>query len=144
MHDVGKIGISDLILLKPGKLTDEEFSIMQTHVTIGASILEGATTDLLVMAHQITLTHHEKYNGTGYPNKIAGEEIPLAGRIVAIADVFDALTSNRPYKKAWEIEKAYNLLEEEKGKHFDPKLVELFVEAKDEVLAINEKYQDHF
>lgn len=144
MHDVGKVGISDLILLKPGKLTDEEFTTMQGHVNIGASILEGATTELLVMAHEIALNHHEKFNGTGYPNKVSGEEIPLSGRIVAIADVFDALTSNRPYKDAWPAEKAFQLLEDEKGKHFDPQLVDLFIEAKSEVLTVLNRYQDHF
>ncbi len=127
MHDIGKIGVSDTILLKPGKLTDEEFLIMQDHVKIGAEILENANSSLIQMAREIALTHHEKYNGKGYPHGLKGENIPISGRIVAIADVFDALTSKRPYKRAWRTEDAINLIIREKGEHFDPHLVDIFV-----------------
>ncbi len=99
MHDVGKIGISDEIMLKPGKLSDDEYFEMQRHVEIGAEILEGHDSEVLRIAYEIALTHHEKYNGKGYPKGLMGEDIPISGRIVAIADVFDALTSERPYKK---------------------------------------------
>ena len=142
MHDVGKIGISDLIMLKPGGFTDEEFSIMQSHVTIGGEILANSKSEVLQLAHEITLTHHEKYNGKGYPEGLVGEEIPVSGRIVAIADVFDALTSERPYKKAWPIDKAVALIVREKGEHFDPVLVDAFVSVIPEVEKINKQYQD--
>jgi putative two-component system response regulator len=144
MHDVGKIGISDHILLKPGKLTTEEYAQMQKHVEIGCEILAGANSPLLTLAHEIALTHHEKYDGSGYPNGLKGENIPLCGRIVAITDVFDALTSERPYKTAWAIDQALDLLTSEKGKHFDPRLVDLFLDAMPEVTAIIREYQDHF
>lgn len=140
MHDIGKIGVSDTILMKPGKLTDEEFVAMQNHVLIGASILKDSESEILKAAYQIALTHHEKYDGKGYPHGLAGEEIPVEGRIVAIADVFDALTSERPYKEAWSVEKAVDLLEKEKGKHFDPELVDCFVAVLPEVLKIREDY----
>ncbi|MGF6273612.1 putative two-component system response regulator [Massilia sp. UYP11] len=126
MHDVGKIGIPDRILQKPGPLDAEEWKIMQGHVTIGAEIIGEHAGGMLALARQIALTHHEKYDGSGYPYGLAGEDIPLVGRIVAIADVFDALTSVRPYKKAWTEEEAVNFLHEQKGRHFDPQLVELF------------------
>ncbi|MGE4503206.1 MAG: HD domain-containing phosphohydrolase [Thiomicrospira sp.] len=144
MHDVGKIGISDHILLKPGKLTQEEYAQMQKHVEIGCEILAGANSPLLTLAHEIALTHHEKYDGSGYPNGLKGENIPLSGRIVAITDVFDALTSERPYKTAWAIDQALDLLTSEKGKHFDPNLVDLFLDAMPEVTAIIREYQDRF
>jgi len=135
MHDVGKIGIPDRILQKPGPLDAEEWKIMQGHVTIGAEIIGEHDGGMLALARQIALTHHEKYDGSGYPNGLAGEDIPLVGRIVAIADVFDALTSVRPYKKAWTEEEAVNFLREQKGRHFDPQLVELFT---DQMPAIRE------
>jgi len=135
MHDVGKIGIPDRILQKPGPLDPDEWKIMQSHVTIGAEIIGEHDGGMLALARQIALTHHEKYDGSGYPNGLAGEAIPLAGRIVAIADVFDALTSVRPYKKAWTEEEAVNFLREQKGRHFDPQLVELFA---DQMPAIRE------
>jgi len=126
MHDVGKIGIPDRILQKPGPLDADEWKIMQSHVTIGAEIIGEHAGGMLALARQIALTHHEKFDGSGYPNGLAGEAIPLAGRIVAIADVFDALTSVRPYKKAWTEEEAVDFLREQKGRHFDPHLVDLF------------------
>jgi putative two-component system response regulator len=104
LHDVGKIGIPDAILLKPGKLTDGEFATMRSHTTIGGEILSGGSSHVLSMADEIALSHHEKWNGSGYPNRLSGEEIPLSGRIVALSDVFDALTHERPYKKAWPLD----------------------------------------
>jgi response regulator RpfG family c-di-GMP phosphodiesterase len=142
MHDVGKIGIPDNILLKPGKLEGEEWTTMQTHVEVGASILSGSDSKIMQLAEEIAATHHEKYNGTGYPKGLKGEEISLAGRIIPICDVFDALTSERPYKKAWTVENAINLLKEEKGKHFDPDLVDKFISILPEILAIKEKYSE--
>lgn len=142
MHDVGKIGVSDTILLKPGKLTDEEFRLMQDHVKIGAKILADSDSPLLQLAYDIALTHHEKFNGKGYPHGTKGHNIPLCGRIVAIADVFDALTSKRPYKEAWPIEKAVGLIEREKGEHFDPEVVEAFLKVLPSVLNVANKYHD--
>jgi putative two-component system response regulator len=142
MHDIGKIGVSDTILLKPGKLTDDEFRLMQDHVKVGAQILENGDSPLLDMAYEIALTHHEKYNGKGYPNGLQGEDIPLSGRIVAVADVFDALTSTRPYKQAWPIEKAVNLIESEAGEHFDPEVVAAFLAVLPEIKTIASQYND--
>lgn len=144
MHDIGKIGIPDSILLKPGKLDSEEWEVMQTHAQIGADILSDGDSAILKLAETIAITHHEKWDGSGYPNGLAGEDIPLAGRIVAIADVFDALTSERPYKKAWPTEKAVNLIKEESGKHFDPSLVLVFLSVLDEIIDIKEKLKDTF
>jgi len=127
MHDVGKIGIPDRILQKAGPLDPDEWKIMQSHATIGAEIIGEHEGGMLKLAHDIAITHHEKYDGSGYPNRLAGERIPLAGRIVAIADVFDALTSIRPYKRAWSEEEAVDYLVQQKGRHFDPALVDLFV-----------------
>jgi len=126
-HDIGKVGIPDNILLKPGKLNEEEFDVIKTHPVIGYNILKGSKSKYLVAGGIISLTHHEKFNGKGYPKKLKGTHIPLMGRIIAIADVFDALTSRRPYKEPWPIEKALNILTEEKGAHFDPDLVDLFI-----------------
>ena len=142
LHDIGKIGINDAILLKPGKLTEDEFEKMQKHSAIGANILEGKENTFLKAGETIALTHHEKYNGKGYPNGLSGEEIPLYGRIVAIADVFDALTSKRAYKEAWSFEKALNLLIEEKGQHFDSQLVDYFVANIEEVKEIYRTFQE--
>ncbi len=142
MHDVGKIGVPDNILLKPGKLTVEEFNIMKTHAAIGAEMLGGHNSTLLQTATQIAATHHEKWNGTGYPNRLKGEEIVIGGRITAICDVFDALTSERPYKKAWPAEMALAEINEQKGGHFDPDLVDLFNSLFDEILIINKKLAD--
>ena len=143
MHDIGKIGIPDGILLKEGKLTNEEWSVMMTHVAIGVDILEGdSNSELLEMAKTVAQTHHEKYNGKGYPQGLMGEEIPLIGRISAIADVFDALTSTRSYKKAWTADEAFSLIEKEKGEHFDPVLAEMFLKLKPQVLEIMQKFAD--
>ena len=128
MHDVGKVAIPDSILRKPGRLTDEERAIMQTHTTIGAKILAGSSSPLIQLAEKIALTHHEKWDGTGYPAQIAGEDIPLEGRIVALCDVFDALVSRRPYKEPWTVEEALAEIREQSGRHFDPHLAGLFVE----------------
>ena len=136
LHDIGKIGISDLILLKPGKLTPEEFEIMKTHTTIGAKIQAGSVYPLLQMAEDIALTHHEKWDGTGYAG-LTGESIPLPGRIVAVADVFDALTHARPYKPAFPVERAFEIIRDGAGKHFDPAIVEAFFFCADEMLSIN-------
>ncbi|MBF0582877.1 MAG: response regulator, partial [Magnetococcales bacterium] len=142
MHDLGKIGIPDHILLKPGKLTAEEFASMQTHCDIGYKIIGKQSSEILTLGGVIALTHHEKWNGCGYPRKLAGEAIPLAGRLAAIGDVFDALTSVRPYKRAWSVEDALDLIRKEAGSHFDPRLAELFVGLRSEVVAIMEQYQE--
>ena len=142
MHDIGKIGISDHILLKPGRLESEEWAIMQSHATIGAHILEGDDSDLIRCAREIALTHHEKWDGSGYPYGLAGDMIPLMGRIAALADVFDALASERPYKKAWTIDEAVNLIKENRGTHFDPELVDVFLMQLSEILKIREQFSD--
>lgn len=142
MHDIGKIGIPDKILLKPGKFEPEEWAIMQTHAQIGADILAGDDSVLMTMAHDIALSHHEKWNGTGYPNGLKGEDIPLVGRITALADVFDALTSIRPYKEAWPVEDAVKLIKEESGQHFEPRLVDCMLENLEEIIGIKEKYAE--
>jgi len=145
MHDIGKIGIPDKILLKPGKLDADEWTIMQTHVTLGAELLSGSDEiPLMKMAKNIALTHHEKWDGSGYPNGISGEDIPIEGRISAICDVFDALTSDRPYKKAWSVEKTMDLIREESGRHFDPGLVPLFESILDDVLRYRSQHMDQF
>jgi len=142
MHDIGKIGIPDHILLKPGKLEPEEWEIMKAHTQIGADILSGDDSDLLVMAHDVALTHHEKWNGEGYPNGLRNEEIPLVGRITALADVFDALTTERPYKAAWTQKKAIDYIQDQSGQHFDPDLVSLFMENLALILDIKEEYAE--
>ncbi len=142
MHDIGKIGIPDYILLKPGKLEPNEWEIMKTHAQIGADILDSSDSELLNMASEIAITHHEKWDGSGYPNGLKGKEIPLVGRIVAVADVFDALTSSRPYKKAWSVEKAVATIKEESGKHFDPEIINLFIKILPDIISINKKYAE--
>jgi putative two-component system response regulator len=136
MHDVGKIGISDEILLKPGKLTPQERKIMETHSEIGAEIIGRHDNALLKMARSVALSHHEKWDGSGYPHGLKGKDIPIESRIVAIADVFDALTSRRPYKEPWPVEKAIALIQSESGSHFDPELVSVFMDNIQEVLEI--------
>jgi HD-GYP domain-containing protein (c-di-GMP phosphodiesterase class II) len=131
LHDVGKIGITDLIMLKPGKLTIEEFERMKTHTTIGATMLSNGQSPLLKMAETIALTHHERFDGKGYPSGLAGEDIPLIGRIVAVTDVYDALRCERPYKRAWSIEEARFEIESQAGKHFDAQVVKVFLELLD-------------
>ncbi len=143
MHDIGKIGIPDNILLKPGKLDDDEREVMQTHVMIGAELLSGSDDiPLMKMAKSVALTHHEKWDGSGYPNGLSGTDIPLEGRICAICDVFDALTSERPYKKSWSIDDAMALIQREIGHHFDPELTALFTSILNEVLVYRNKYID--
>ncbi len=143
MHDVGKIGIPDKILNKPGKLTKKEFEIIKTHPVIGYNILFDDNSDLLKMAANISKDHHEKWNGQGYPEGKKEDEISLEGRIVAIADVFDALTSKRPYKEPWDFNKAINLIKDEKGKHFDPELAEIFLNSKEEIEDTYNSYKEH-
>jgi HD-GYP domain-containing protein (c-di-GMP phosphodiesterase class II) len=140
MHDIGKIGIPQAILQKPGKLTDEEFEVMKRHTLIGEEILGGSPARLIQLAAEVAGSHHEKWNGTGYPRKLAGDAIPLSGRLVAVADVFDALTTARCYKPAFPLEKAYAILREGAGQHFDPKVVETFFAIQDQILAIREHY----
>lgn len=142
MHDVGKIGIPDAVLRKPGKLDEQEWAVMRQHVEIGAQIIGEHASGLLRTAQRIALSHHEKWDGSGYPNGLSGEEIPLEGRIVAIADVFDALTSVRPYKAAWSVEDAVELLNKERGRHFDPHLVELFIQQLPAILEIKERWAE--
>lgn len=140
MHDVGKIGIPDRILMKPGKLNAEEWDIMKGHTLIGARLLSRSKSRILKMAEEIALTHHEKFNGTGYPNGTSGDAIPLTGRIVAIADIFDALTSRRPYKEPYPPEMAFDILRREKGEHFDPEICDIFLEQFDDFLNIREQF----
>jgi len=142
MHDIGKIGISDSILLKPGKLDKEEFEQMKLHTEIGAEILSKSNSRIMKYAKIIALAHHEKWNGTGYPKGLSGHKIPIPGRIVALADVFDALSMNRPYKKPWPLEKILNLIKEESGEHFDPHIVKMFLESLPAILEVKEKYED--
>ena len=142
MHDIGKVAISDSILKKPGPLTDEEFKIMQTHTTIGFEILKGSSREVLEAASVVANEHHERWDGKGYPNGLAGEDIHIYGRITAIADVFDALGSDRCYKKAWSDEKIYNVFESERGKQFDPNLMDLFLDNKVIFEDIRNKYKD--
>ena len=142
MHDIGKVGIPDAILNKPGQLNNEEFEIMKTHSEIGFNILRGSNKPIIKAAAVIAFTHHEKYDGSGYPKGTKGEKIHIFGRITAIADVFDALGSDRVYKKAWELEKILDLFKKERGKHFDPELIDLFFNNLDKFLAIRDKYKD--
>ena len=142
MHDVGKIGIPDHILMKPSKLDPGEWEIMKTHTTIGAKILRGSDAEYIGIAETIADSHHEKWDGSGYPNGLKGEAIPITGRITAIADVFDALTSKRPYKEAFSVEKAFGIIEEGKGSHFDPDVVDAFKAIRDEILTIKAQYGD--
>lgn len=129
LHDIGKIGIPDDILLKPGRFEPHEFERMKTHTSIGSSILDGSSFKLLKLAQYITQSHHEKWDGSGYPQGLKGEEIPLAARIVALADFYDALTHERPYKKAWTKEEALAEIEAQRGRHFDPQLVDAFIQV---------------
>jgi len=142
MHDVGKIGIPDRVLLKPGKLEADEWEIMKTHVEIGGEILSSDSAEIMQLARSIALTHHEKWNGSGYPNGLVGEDIPIQGRLAAICDVFDALTSERPYKKAWTVEDAAALIREESGSHFDPELATKFLEILPKIIEIRVAHAD--
>ena len=142
LHDIGKIGVPDHILLKKGRLNDEELVIMRQHVEFGVEMLGNHSAPVLQVACSIAQHHHEKWDGTGYPNALAGEAIPVEARIVAICDVFDALTSVRPYKVAWTVENAIGFLKENAGSHFDPNLVRLFVEILPEIESIRERFSD--
>jgi len=142
MHDVGKLGTPDAILLKPGKLLPEEFEVMKLHASIGWEILRDSAAPTLQTAAEIARTHHEKFDGSGYPRGLKGEDIPLFGRIVAVADVFDALTSARPYKPAWELERAWEFLCSGSGSHFDPRCIDAFMAAREEVLKIRARFRD--
>lgn len=142
MHDIGKIGIPDRILLKPGKLDPEEWEIMKQHTIIGGKILEGSDAEFIKLGEVIALTHHEKWDGSGYPKGLSRDMIPLAGRIVAIADVFDALTSKRPYKEPFSLDKSFGIIKEGRGSHFDPDVVDVFFGIEDEILTIKENYRD--
>lgn len=142
MHDIGKVAIPDAVLLKPGKLTEDEFEQMKLHAEVGYRLLQSSGRKLLKTAAIVAHQHHEKWNGTGYPRGLKGEEIHLYGRITAIADVFDALGSERVYKKAWELERILALLQEERGRHFDPRLVDVFMERLPAILDIRDRYKD--
>ena len=144
MHDIGKIGVPDYILLKAGKLSPAEWEIMKQHTTIGGKILEGSDSEVIQTARVIALTHHEKWNGTGYPEGLKGADIPLVGRIASIADVFDALTSSRPYRlKPFSLEETFRIIEEGRGADFDPGIVDAFVSIRSEIAAINHMLADH-
>ena len=142
MHDIGKLAIPDTILLKPAGLTEPEFQTMMTHAEIGHRLLTGSSSKLVQLAADIAQTHHEKFDGTGYPKGLAAKDIPLEGRIAAVADVFDALTSERCYKSSYSVERAIGVMEDSHG-HFDPNLIQLFLRSIDEVLAIRDTYPDH-
>ncbi|MEA3373470.1 MAG: HD domain-containing protein [Campylobacterota bacterium] len=144
MHDLGKIAIPDAVLNKPGRFNEAERKIMDTHAELGYNILKGSERTLLKAAAIVSYQHHEKWDGSGYPNSLKGEEIHIYGRITAIADVFDALGSDRVYKKAWSDEKIFNLFKEERGRHFDPKLTDLFFENLENFLAVRDELQDEF
>lgn len=142
MHDIGKVATPDGILLKPGKLTAQEFETMKEHAVAGYEILRGSDSPMLQLAAEIALSHHERFDGSGYPNGIAGTAIPLSGRLCSIVDVFDALTSERPYKHAWPIEEALREIHKGTGTHFDPDLVAVFFQTEEKVLDINRRYRD--
>ena len=140
MHDVGKLGVPDAILLKPGRFNDEEFKTMKRHTTMGGKILEGSSSPLLQMAHRIALSHHEHYDGSGYPEGLKGEEIPLEGRITSICDAFDAMCSKRVYKEAYPMDKVFGIIRAELGRQFDPRLGQLFIQHREEVEKIREQF----
>jgi putative two-component system response regulator len=142
MHDIGKLGIPDRVLLKPGRLDDEEWTVMKRHAQIGADILAGHHSELLQMAAEIALCHHEKWDGSGYPRQLQGTQIPLEARIVAVADVFDALTSNRPYKRAWTVDDALAEMQNVAGSHFDPRLVDNFLAILPQITNIMNRYAE--
>ena len=142
MHDIGKIAIPDAILNKPGRFDADERAIMETHAQLGYDMLKHSNRKLLKMAAIVAYEHHEKYNGTGYPNQTKGEEIHIYGRITALADVFDALGSARVYKEAWDDERIFKMFKEERGEHFDPKLIDIFFDNLDQFLVIRDKYKD--
>ncbi len=143
MHDIGKIGIPDRILLKHGKLDAEEFEIMKLHTVFGEKILQNSRTELMQIAQKIAISHHEKWDGSGYPYRLKGEAIPIEGQITAIADVFDALTSKRPYKEPLAIEKSIEIIRESSNSHFSPSVVDAFFMALDEILKVKKQYYDN-
>jgi putative two-component system response regulator len=136
MHDIGKIGIPDDIILKPGKLNEAEWRVMKQHTIIGSYILAASDAEVIKLGRDIALTHHEKWDGSGYPRGLKGTEIPVTGRIAGIADVFDALTSKRPYKEAFSTDKSFAIIAESRGSHFDPRIVDAFFAVKEEILRI--------
>lgn len=142
MHDIGKIGVPDSVLLKPGKLDVEELKIMRTHPQIGAEILDHSSSPLIKLAHTVALYHHEKWDGSGYPFGLKGTEIPIEARIVAVADVFDALLSKRPYKEAWPLDKAVEEIKSQVNRHFDPVVVDAMIACLPDLIAINEKWRE--
>ena len=142
MHDIGKIGIPDSILLKPGKLEPDELKVMQQHAAIGGRILSGSDSPIIKLAEEVALTHHERWDGGGYPHNLKGTDIPLSGRIAAIADVFDALTTLRPYKRAFEVNEALELISKERGCHFDPNVTDSFLSVVDTILQIKARFAD--
>ena len=142
MHDIGKVAIPDAVLNKPGRFNDEERAIMDTHAQLGYDMLQSSNRSLLKMAAIVAYEHHEKYNGKGYPNQTAGEDIHIYGRITALADVFDALGSARVYKEAWDDERIFKMFKEERGEHFDPKLIDIFFNNLDEFLHIRDTMKD--
>lgn len=147
LHDIGKVGLPDHVLLKPGRLDDREYAIMKTHTTIGAEVLEAELRQypdakFLRMAHDIALTHHERFDGGGYPQGLSGEDIPLAGRIVALADVYDALTSKRVYKEAFAHDVAFGMIRDESGEHFDPRVVDAFIDREGEFIEIGNRFKE--
>jgi len=142
MHDIGKVAIPDEILKKPGRLTKEEFDIMKRHSEIGYNILKSSKRPILKAAAIVAYRHHEKWDGSGYPKGLSGKKIHIFGRITAIADVFDALGSDRVYKKAWDLERILELFREEKGRHFDPELVDIFLNNIDKFKRIRDKFKD--
>jgi len=147
LHDIGKVGIPDSVLLKPARLTTEEFEVMKSHASIGADTLDAALREypgatFLQMARDIAATHHERFDGTGYPSGLRGDAIPLCGRVVALADVYDALTSKRVYKDAFAADHARTIITGESGSHFDPEVVEAFMECEAEFLAVREEFNE--
>jgi two-component system response regulator RpfG len=142
LHDIGKIGIPDHILLKAGKLEDGEWQVMRRHPVIGHEILKGSASKYVRMGALIALGHHERYDGSGYPNGLVGDHVPLCARIVAVADVYDALTSKRPYKSAWTSDEAFDYVRSQAGRHFDPRMVEAFLGVRRQVLEIQDECRD--
>ena len=142
LHDLGKIGIPDDILLKPGKLDEDEWQIMQSHTTIGYELLKNSDSEIMELAQSIALNHHEKWDGSGYPNGLKGQEIPIEARIASICDVFDALTSDRPYKKAWPLDDVIDYLKSNSGIQFDPEITEVFLQIIPEIVTLRTQYQD--
>ena len=142
MHDIGKVAIPDAVLNKPGSFNEEERAIIETHAKLGYDMLKSSKRSIMKMAAIVAYEHHEKYNGTGYPNKVSGENIHIYGRITALADVFDALGTDRVYKSAWDDEKIFKMFKEERGEHFDPQLIDIFFDNLDEFLAIRENIKD--